>query len=127
MRIANALLGTDSSCSPANTDCQAAAAEIAAQLRRRLRQASASDPNVSPPPRSRAGCGRRRCAHVAARLRSEEGRHFFDAWAALRDPDSARQRRELQRDPAQTAPAIFNPARALFRQRTRNLPRPAPR
>ena len=65
---------------------------------------------------------------IAAWLRSAEGGRFLDAWASLRDPESAaRRRRALQSDPARTAPTVFNPARASFRQRTRNLPQPAPR
>ena len=126
VRIANALLGTDSTCSPANTDCQALAAEIAAQFAPALRQSQRERSE-----RLTAAMLARRMrpeemVHVAAWLRSEEGRHFIDAWSALRDPDSVRERREL-RDPAQSAPAIINPARALFRQRSRNLPQPAPR
>jgi hypothetical protein len=126
VRIANALLGTDSTCSPANTDCQALAAEIAAQFAPALRQSQRERSE-----RLTAAMLARRMSpgemvHVAAWLRSDEGRHFIDAWGSLRDPDSVRERREL-RDPAQSAPAIMTPARALFRQRSRNLPQPAPR
>jgi hypothetical protein len=125
-RIANALLGSEGACSPANTECQALAAEIAAQYAPALRQTQRERSE-----RLTAALLARRMspaemAHAGAWLRSEEGSHFVDAWGSLRDPDSIRERREL-RDPAQSAPAIMNPARALFRQRSRNLPQPAPR
>jgi hypothetical protein len=126
VRIANALLGTESSCSPANADCQALAVEIAGQFAAALRQSQRdrSERLTAATLARRMSPGE--MAHVAAWLRSDEGGHFVDAWGSLRDPDSVRERHEL-RDPAQSAPAIMNPARALFRQRSRNLPQPAPR
>jgi len=126
VRIANALLGTEGTCSPANTECQAAAAEIAAQFAPALRQTQRERSERLTAALLARRMGPEEMAHVAAWLRSDEGRHFIDAWGSLRDPDSVRERHEL-RDPAQSAPAIMNPARALFRQRSRNLPQPAPR
>ena len=127
-RIENGLLGSEGACNPRASECQAAAAEIAAQYAPALRQdyrerserltAAALAESLQP----------EELAHVAAWLRDGEGRHFLDAWAALHGPEQARQRRRLlEGDLAETAPAIFNPARALFRQRSRNLPQPAPR
>jgi hypothetical protein len=127
VRIANALLGTEGTCSPANTDCQAAAAEVAAQFAPALRL---SQRERSERLTATMLAGRLRpeeMIHIAAWLRSDDGRHFLDTWTFLHDPGHAQRRRDLQRDLAQTAPAIFNQARALFRQRSRNLPPPAPR
>jgi hypothetical protein len=126
VRIANALLGSEGACSPANTDCQALAAEVAGQFAPALRQSQRDRSERLTAARLARRMSPAEMAHAAAWLRSEEGSHFVDAWGSLRDPDSVRERREL-RDPAQSAPAIMNPARALFRQRSRNLPQPAPR
>jgi hypothetical protein len=126
VRIANALLGTEGTCSPANTDCQAIAAEIADQFAPAFRQSQRERSEQLTAALLARRMRPEEMAHAAAWLRSGEGTHFILAWGALRDPDSIRERREL-RDPAQSAPAIMNPARALFRQRSRNLPPPAPR
>jgi hypothetical protein len=126
VRLANALLGSEGSCSPANTDCQGLAGAVAAQFAPALRQTQRDRSE-----RLTAATLARRMSpgemtHAAAWLRSDEGRHFLDAWGSLREPDSVRERRELS-DPAHSAPAIFNPARALFLQRSHDLPQPAPR
>jgi hypothetical protein len=127
VRIETALLNSEGGCDPAASECQAAATAVAAQYAPTLRQAQ-RDTSERFTAATLAGLLRpEEIVHFAALLRSEEGGHFLDAWAALRDPGRARQRRELQRDLAQAAPIIFAPALASFRQRTRNLPRPAPR
>jgi hypothetical protein len=127
-RIESALLGSEGSCSPTNTDCQAAAAGVALQYAPALRQVYRERAETMIAATLSARLRPEELAHVAIWVRSGEGGHFLDAWASLHDPEAAQQRRrELQRDLVQTAPAIFNPARALFRQRTRNLPQPAPR
>lgn len=127
-RLENGLLGTPGACDPRGSECQAVAAEIAAEyapaLRRDYRDRSERLTAAALVQALRP----EEMAHVAAWLRSGEGGHFLDAWAALRGADQARQRRRLlEGDLAQTAPAIFNPARASFRQRSRNLPQAAPR
>lgn len=127
-RLTNALLASEGSCNPSNGDCQAAAAMVAAQYAPALRQTYRERSERLIAATLAARLRPEQLAHVATWLRGEEGSHFLEAWAALHDPDGAQQRRrELQRDLVQTAPAIFNPARALFLQRTRNLPQPAPR
>jgi hypothetical protein len=126
VRLANALLGSEGSCSPANTDCQGLAGEVAAQFAPALRQTQRDRSERLTAATLARRMNPEEMTHAAAWLRSEEGRHFIDAWGALREPDSVRERRELS-NPAQSAPAIFNPARALFLQRSRNLPQPAPR
>ena len=126
VRIETALLESEGGCNPSSSECQAAAAAVAAQFAPALRQTQRERSERLTAALLARRMGPEEMAHVAAWLRSDEGRHFIDAWGALRDPDSVRERREL-RDPAQSAPAIMNPARALFRQRSRNLPQPAPR
>ena len=127
-RIQTDLLGADAPCNVRASECQGAAAEIAARYAPALRQhlhlrseqltAAALQRAIRP----------EEMARVAAWLRSAEGSHFLEAWAGLRDPDAVRQRRRaLEGDLAESAPAIFNPARAELRQRSRNLPQPAPR
>jgi hypothetical protein len=127
-RILNALLGMEGTCNARMSECQAAAAEIAAQyapvLRRTARERSERLTAAS----LAATLRPEEMARIAAWLRGDEGRHFLDAWGSLHDPDHIRDRRRLvEGDLAQSAPEIYNPARALFRQRSRNLPQPAPR
>jgi hypothetical protein len=125
-RLQTVLLGSEGTCAPSNTECQALAGEIAAQYAPALRQAQRDRSERLTAATLAGTMSVDEMIHVAAWLRSEEGRHFIDAWGSLRDSDHVRERRAL-RDPAQSAPAIFNPARALFRQRSVNLPQPAPR
>jgi hypothetical protein len=127
-RLESALLGSEGSCSQTNTDCQAAAAAVALQYAPALRQIYRERSERLIAETLAARLRPEELVHVAAWVRGEEGSRFLDAWASLHDPEAAqRRRRELQRDLVQTSPSIFNPARALFRQRTRNLPQPAPR
>jgi len=127
-RIEAALLGSEGACAPTNGDCQDAASAVALQYAPALRQVYRERAERLTAATLAASLRPEELAHVATWLRSEEGRHFLEAWAALHDPEGVeRRRRTLQRDLVQTTPAIFNPARALFRQRTRNLPQPAPR
>jgi hypothetical protein len=127
-RIESALLGSEGACNQTNTDCQAAAAGVAIQYAPALRQVYRERAERLIAATLAARLRPEELAHVAIWVRGEEGSHFLEAWASLHDPDGAQQRRrELQRDLVQTAPTIFNPARALFRQRTVNLPQPAPR
>ena len=125
-RLQTALLSSAGACSPSNSDCQELAGQIAAQYAPALRQAQRDRSEQLTAATLARTMSAQEMTRVAAWLRSDEGRHFIDAWGSLRDPDHVRERREL-RDPAQSAPAIFNPARALFRQRSVNLPQPAPR
>jgi hypothetical protein len=125
-RLQTALLSSGGACSPSNSDCQALAGQIAVQYAPALRQAQRDRSEQLTAATLANAMSAAEMVRVAAWLRSDEGRHFIDAWGSLRDPDHVRERREL-RDPAQSAPAIFNPARALFRQRSVNLPQPAPR
>lgn len=127
-RIEAALLASEGSCNPSLTECQAAAREVAAQYAPALRQNHRERSERLTAATLAATIRPEEMARIAAWLRSDEGGHFLAAWAALRDPDLARQRRRaLQGDLSRSAPAIFNPARALFGQRIRNIPQPAPR
>ena len=127
-RLQNGLLGAEGTCNARSSECQAAAAEIAAQYAPALRQDYRAQSERLTASQLAAILSHAEMADVAAWLRGAEGRHFLDAWAALRDPDHVRQRRRLlDGDLAQVSPAIFNRARALFRERSRNLPQPAPR
>ena len=127
-RIEAALLASEGSCNPSLTDCQAAAAEVAAQYAPALRQNHRERSELLTAATLAATLRPEEMIRIAAWLRSDEGGHFLAAWAALRDPEPARQRRRaLQGDLARNAPAIFNPARALFGQRIRDIPRAPPR
>jgi len=127
-RIQTALLGSEAPCNTRASECQAAAAEIGGRYAPALRQhlrlrseqltAAALQRAIRP----------EEMVRVASWLRSAEGSHFLEAWAGLRDPDAVRQRRRaIEGDLAESAPAIFNAARGELRQRSRNLPQPAPR
>jgi hypothetical protein len=126
-RLANALLGSEGTCNPRLTECQAAADAVAAQFapalrrvqRERSEQLTASLVGHSLRPDE--------VAHVSAWLRSDEGRRFLELWTALRDPDRSAERRLLSGDLDRLAADVIGPARALFRQRSRDLPQPAPR
>jgi hypothetical protein len=126
-RIETALLGSEGTCNQRVTECQAAAAEIAAQYAPALRRAARERSERLTAAALAAALRPEEMVHVAAWLRADEGRHFFDAWVSLHDPDHVRERRRAADDLAQSAPGIIGPARALFRQRSRNLPQPAPR
>jgi hypothetical protein len=127
-RLENALLGIEGACNPRASECQAAAAEVAAEYAPGLRLDYRDRSERLTAAALAHALRPEEMAHVAAWLRSGEGGHFLDAWAALRGPDQARQRRRLlEGDLAQTAPAIFDPARAAFRRLSRNLPQAAPR
>lgn len=128
VRLEAALLASEGACNPFISACQAAAAAVAGEYAPALRQTQRERSERLTADELAGTLRPEEMTHIAAWLRGDEGRRFLDAWASLRDPDrAARRRRALQGDPAQTAPAIFNPARAMFRQRTRNLPQPAPR
>src|SRR4051812_40514862 len=127
-RLENALLATEGTCNARSSECQAAAAEIAVQFAPALRQSTRARSERITAASLSATLRPEEMAHIAAWLRADEGRHFLDAWGSLHDPDRIRDRRRLiEADLARSAPEIFNPARALFRQRSRNLPQPAPR
>lgn len=127
-RLEAALLASEGACNPFVTACQAAAAGVAAEFAPALRQSHRERSERLTAAELSASLRPEEMTRIAAWLRSAEGGRFLDAWASLRDPESAaRRRRALQSDPARTAPTVFNPARASFRQRTRNLPQPAPR
>ena len=127
-RILGALLASPGACNPFLSACQSAAASVAAQYAPALRDAQRARSERQTAEALARTMSPAEMAHVAAWLRADEGRHFLDAWAALRDPDAvSRRRRDLERDSIASSPDIMNPALAQFRQRTRNLPQPAPR
>ena len=126
-RLANALLGTEGTCNQRLTECQAAADEVAAQFApalRRVQRARSEQLTAALVARSLRP---EEIAHVAAWLRSDEGRRFLELWTALRDPDRASERRLRSGDLDRLAADVLNPARAMFRQRSRDLPQAAPR
>ena len=127
LRIEAALLASEGSCDPSLTDCQQAAAAVAAQFAPTLRQTQRERSEQLTAATLAAALRPEEMSRVAAWLRNGEGGRFLDVWASLRGPDHAQRRRELQRDLARTAPIVFGPARALFLQRIRNIPRAAPR
>jgi len=127
-RIESALLGLEGTCNPRATECQTAATQIATRFAPILRQHVRERSELLTAATLARTMRPEEMVRVAAWLRSEEGRHFLDAWAALRDPDGMRERRRaLEGDLAETAPAVFNTARTLFRQQSRNLPQAPPR
>jgi len=127
VRIETALLASEGSCDPANNECQGAAAAVAAEYAPALRLRHRDAVERLAADQLAARMQPEEMARIAAWLRSSDGAHLLDAWEALRDPRAIRRRRELQADFARSAPGIFARARALFRQRTVNLPRAAPR
>ena len=127
VRIETALLASEGSCDPANNECQGAAAAVAAEYAPALRLRHRDSAERFAADQLATRMQPQEMARIAAWLRSSEGAHFLEAWEALRDPRAVRRRRELQADIARSAPGIFARARALFRQRTVNLPRAAPR
>lgn len=127
VRIESALLASEGSCDPANNECQGAAAAVAAQYAPALRLTHRATAERIAAGQLAARMQPGEMARAAAWLRSDEGGHFLDAWQELHEPRAVRRRREIQADFARSAPGIFARARALFRQRTANLPRPAPR
>jgi hypothetical protein len=126
-RIEAALLALEGSCDPSNTECQGAAATVAAQYAPALRQRHRETAEQLAAAQLAERMRPEEMARIGAWLRSGEGMHFLEAWEALREPRAIRRRREMQGDLARSAPAIFNPARALFRQRIVNIPKAAPR
>jgi hypothetical protein len=126
-RIVAALLATEGSCDPSNTECQGAAAVVAAQYAPQLRQSHRETTERLVAADLAARIPADEMARIAGWLRSGEGTRFLEAWEALRDPRALRRRRETQGDLARSAPAIFIPARTLFRQRIVNIPKAAPR
>jgi len=128
IRIEAALLSSEGTCTPSLVDCQAEARGVADQFAPALRQIHRESTERMIADALAARLGPEEMTRISAWLRSDEGGHFLAAWAALRDPDAIQQRRRaLQGDLARSVPAIFNPAHALFLQRSRNLPHAAPR
>jgi hypothetical protein len=127
-RIEAALLASEGSCDPRNSECLAAAREVADQYAPALRENHRGRSEGLVAATLAATLRLEEMIRIAAWLRSDEGGHFLAAWASLRDPELARQRRRaLQGDLARTATGIFNTARASFGQRIRNIPQAAPR
>lgn len=126
-RIETALLGTEGTCNPRATECQAAAGEIAAQFAPALRRTARERAERLTAESLARALRPEEMVHIAAWLRADEGRHFLDIWSTLRDSDHVQQRRRALGDVAESAPALLERAQALFRQRSRNLPQPAPR
>ena len=128
-RLTNALLASEGSCNPSTSECQAAAAEIAAQyapaLRRTARERSERLTAWLLADSLRAD----EMARMVLYLRGEEGGHFLDALGGA--PRARRRPAAPPRAAAQPGPEALRirsiAARALFRQRSRNLPQPAPR
>jgi hypothetical protein len=127
-RIENRLLASEGACNAFVPECRAAATQVAreyAPAYRRLERerteritAYLLADTLRPDEMVRIG----------QYLRGDEGRRFLDALALLREPERTEQRRrELERSLARTGGDTLAAARASFRQRTRNLARPAPR
>jgi hypothetical protein len=123
-RVERILLETSNACDPFNAECQAAAIPIARQYGAAYREAEHERAERVTALMLADSLRPADMARVAAFLRSEEGGHFLDAWALLRDPErSARRRRALDRQLAGTTPDVLGPARAAFRDSTRTMPR----
>jgi len=128
-RIQNQLLSEPGACNPGTPGCigeaRAAAAEFApvfmrAELARREQiNAYLLAETLTP----------EEMARFADYLGGADGRKLLAAMLRLRQPDgNDRRRRELERTvQASAVPGAMAQARALFRQRTRNMPAAAPR
>jgi hypothetical protein len=126
-RVERELLAMDGACNPFVRECQAAAITVARQYAPAYRQAERARAELVTAFLLSDTLQPAEMVHIAAYLRSDEGRRFLEALAILRQDDRTRdRRRELERRLARTTPDVLGPARALFRQQTRNLPQPAP-
>jgi hypothetical protein len=127
-RVERDLLAMEGACNPFVRECQAAAITVARQYAPAYRQAERERAERITGYLLADSLRPEEMTHIAAYLRGDEGRRFLEVLALLRQPDRTEdRRRDLQRMLARTTPDVLGPARALFRQRTRNLPQPAPR
>jgi hypothetical protein len=129
LQLQERLLASPGACGAENADCRNAAASVAQEFapafrraergRRELVTAYLVADRLSPD-QARA---------ALAYLRSEDGLRLFELLDTLGRPQATeRRRRELDRRLARSgAPDVFPAAHARFLQRTRYLPRPAPR
>lgn len=128
VRLENRLLESRGTCNPSSLDCRIAARAVAQEFAPVFRQSERTRAELItayliadrlPPEEAR---------RTLQYLRGEEGSRLLDTLAALRRPEATEdRRRELERVVARTEPDAFPAAHARFLQRTRYLPRPAPR
>jgi|GEM_PF-3994019 len=127
-RLENRLLESPGACNPSSSDCRAEAAAVAQEFAPTFRQSQREREEVITAYLIADRLQPEQARRTVQYLRSEEGGRLLDTLAALRQPETTRRRRrELDRAVAATAPDAFPRAHALFLQRTRNMPRPAPR
>lgn len=127
-RIENSLLASDGACNPFVAECRAAATQVAREFAPAFRQSERARAERITAALLGESLSPAEMANIVQYVRGPEGGRFLDALAMLRHPDrTERRRREIERGLARTNPDSMVAARARFRQRTRNLPAPAPR
>lgn len=127
-RIENLLLAQEGACNAFQPACRAAATLVAREHAPAYRLAERARTERITAYLLADTLRPEEMVRIAQYLRGDEGRRLLDALALLREPDrTERRRRELERSLARASPDALGSARASFRQRTRNLARPAPR
>lgn len=127
-RLENRLLESPGACSPSSADCRDAAHAVAQEFAPAYRQSQRARTELITAYLIADRLQPEQARRTVQYLRGEEGGRLLDMLAALRRPEATeRRRRELDRIVARTAPDAFPAAHARFLQRTRYLPRPAPR
>jgi len=127
-RLENSLLASDGACNPFVAECRAAATVVAREFAPAYRQSEREKLERITAYLLADSLRPDEMARSAQYLRTEEGRRFLDAVTLLRDSGrTERRRRELETMLGRANTDGLAAARARFRQRTRNLPAPAPR
>lgn len=127
-RLENSLLASEGACNPFVAECRAAATAVAREFAPAFRQSEREKLERITAYLLADSLRPDEMARSAQYLRTEEGRRFLDALTLLRDSGrTERRRRELETMLGRANSDGLVAARARFRQRTRNLPAPAPR
>lgn len=128
VRLENRLLESPGACSTTSSDCREAAHAVAQAFAPAFRQSQRTRAELITAYLIADRLQPEQARRTLQYLRGEEGGRLLDMLAALRQPEATeRRRRELDRIVVRAAPDAFPAAHARFLQRTRYMPRPAPR
>lgn len=123
-RIERDLATLEGGCDPFSSECRGAATIVAREYAPAFRQSERARSEQIMAWLLADSLRGEEMARIAAFLRGEEGARFLDALTRLRQPERTQERRRaLERGLARGPSDPLTAARALFRQRTRNLPR----
>lgn len=127
-RIERELATTEGACDPFHSECRGAATIVAREFAPAYRLSERERTERITAYLIADTLRPDEMARIVLYLRGDEGSRLLDLLTRLRQPERTEQRRrELQRTLARTTSDPLAAARALFRQRTRNLPRALPR